>query len=515
MMLQRNSNLIAPGSSRATTRSPVSSVDRVFVPPTLDLQARTDMKTTVWQEEPVGSGDQVFVLQAFDSQASTDTTATALQEEPMDCGDTSSSSRVVNLQATVDSTITVRKGRSHSYDRKHLPSPQIKEVNIIQQSKDFKDSCHKVRSMEDMISTSRDFKDFRRITRNNTVQATDINDHKKEVRYPLRNRMVHSDLSLERDQKDNNFIGPCRQISGRKTRCETCSLMDDATLHFKSSVTLRQHTVISKNNATCSSCNIIYLITCRRCKIQYVGETVQTLKSRMNGHRSTINEKKNILIAQHFNSECTYTDISVQPIEVLEGNGYDEKISSLRKAREEYWIRELCTVYPYGLNDRCNGIDWASNTSTKPAMSIFNRIHSRRKPRRRTRKNKQISHFSLDNFFKDLLHIYNNHGYWMNYCRRTIASLPKKQLKLIALRLESQSWSLVHILPHLVSDVLSDILDFKLLPPLPQNVVKSRRSVFLKVYFHNPGIEQVHLTNLSKVATNKFQNISNIVIYQL
>ena len=24
-----------------------------------------------------------------------------------------------------------------------------------------------------------------------------------------------------------------------------------------------------------------------------------------------------------------------------------------RLQREEFWYRELCTVYPYGLNDRC------------------------------------------------------------------------------------------------------------------------------------------------------------------
>jgi hypothetical protein len=119
------------------------------------------------------------------------------------------------------------------------------------------------------------------------------------------------------------------------------------------------------------------------------------------------------------------------------------------------------------------------------------------------RKNKRISHFSLDNFFKDVLHVFNTRGYWMNYCRRTIASLPKKQLKLIALRLESQSWNLVHIFPRLVTDVLSDLLDFKLLPPLPQNGIKSRRSIFLKIYFHNPGIEQVNISKLLRLITDK------------
>ena len=48
----------------------------------------------------------------------------------------------------------------------------------------------------------------------------------------------------------------------------------------------------------------------------------------------------------------TLDDISIMPIEdeVFEPN--DEiSLPSKRLQREEYWYRELCTVYPYGLND--------------------------------------------------------------------------------------------------------------------------------------------------------------------
>ena len=48
-----------------------------------------------------------------------------------------------------------------------------------------------------------------------------------------------------------------------------------------------------------------------------------------------------------------------------------------------------------------------------------------------------------------------------------------------------------------------DLLDFKLLPPLPQNSIKSRRSVFLIIYFHNPGIEQVNISKLLRLITDK------------
>ena len=50
-------------------------------------------------------------------------------------------------------------------------------------------------------------------------------------------------------------------------------------------------------------------------------------------------------------------DISIMPIEevVLEPND-GISLPSERLQREEYWYRELCTVYPYGLNDIVKGV---------------------------------------------------------------------------------------------------------------------------------------------------------------
>ena len=45
-------------------------------------------------------------------------------------------------------------------------------------------------------------------------------------------------------------------------------------------------------------------------------------------------------------------------IEKIEGSGrtdknaIDSKVSSMRKKREDFWMKTLKTVYPYGLNDR-------------------------------------------------------------------------------------------------------------------------------------------------------------------
>ena len=100
------------------------------------------------------------------------------------------------------------------------------------------------------------------------------------------------------------------------------------------------------------------------------------LNKRMNQHRSTIFHKENGLIAQHFNNgKCSIEDLCVQPIEQIYGDGRDPKVVKLRKLRELYWMKELRTVFPYGLNDRCNGVDWTKKDLTDITSSIFNKIN--------------------------------------------------------------------------------------------------------------------------------------------
>ena len=50
----------------------------------------------------------------------------------------------------------------------------------------------------------------------------------------------------------------------------------------------RNPLLIFYDTITCTTPNIIYLISCRVCNIQYVGETKNSLKKRIYGHRSTI-----------------------------------------------------------------------------------------------------------------------------------------------------------------------------------------------------------------------------------
>ena len=65
-----------------------------------------------------------------------------------------------------------------------------------------------------------------------------------------------------------------------------------------------------------------------------------------------------LYLYHHFSSDGhTLDDISIMPIEevVLKPNDVIS-LPNKRLQREEYWYRELCTVYPYGLNDNVKGV---------------------------------------------------------------------------------------------------------------------------------------------------------------
>ena len=102
----------------------------------------------------------------------------------------------------------------------------------------------------------------------------------------------------------------------------------------------------------------------------------------------------------HFNSTCSLKDFSVQPIEIISGDGRSEKSTKQRKLREAYWIKELRTIYPYGLNDRCNGQDWSNRDDDSIASTIFNktRILERSVVIRRSISGVEIG--NMKNFFR-------------------------------------------------------------------------------------------------------------------
>ena len=150
-----------------------------------------------------------------------------------------------------------------------------------------------------------------------------------------------------------------------KNGCKMCHVLSTKD-HFVSSATHRiykSEIPASISKIDCNSCNLIYLITCRKCALQYVGETCQKIRDRFRIHNACMGnpdkDQNCRILSEHFNKgSCKGAAYSVNIIEKLEGDGRDENgkldpsMTTIRRKKETQWMLKLRTVFPYGLNDR-------------------------------------------------------------------------------------------------------------------------------------------------------------------
>ena len=113
----------------------------------------------------------------------------------------------------------------------------------------------------------------------------------------LRNLLVQAEVP----PTNNSSIPPIQHGMFRCTsRCVTCQEHILESDSFKSHTTGAHHKI--RGHITCTTSNIIYLISCRICGIQYIGETKNSLKKHFYGHRSTVKTQKlDTPVGQHFN----------------------------------------------------------------------------------------------------------------------------------------------------------------------------------------------------------------------
>ena len=108
-------------------------------------------------------------------------------------------------------------------------------------------------------------------------------------------------------------------------------------------------------NINCQSSNIIYLITCTTCGIQYVGQTKKRLLTRFQGHHFDIKNQNDTTVSRHFNKcpssqPARFEGIQISILSFIR-NPFHSKAGQIERDREEKrWIHPLATVVPKGLN---------------------------------------------------------------------------------------------------------------------------------------------------------------------
>jgi hypothetical protein len=105
----------------------------------------------------------------------------------------------------------------------------------------------------------------------------------------LRNLLVRAEMS-----KPNTTIGKSHSCGDK--RCKCCKHMQHSS-SYTSKVTGKQYTIFCSVN--CKSANVIYIIECSVCGLQYVGESKQPFHKRLNGHRSDLTKKTFLPVSQH------------------------------------------------------------------------------------------------------------------------------------------------------------------------------------------------------------------------
>ena len=100
---------------------------------------------------------------------------------------------------------------------------------------------------------------------------------------------VHHRQFRDECQQDSAARGKHLPEICHRTRCATCCIFKE-DFEFRSTITGRKYNIINKRDCEldCTTDNLIYLIECTNCHIQYIGETSQPLSGRFSDHKSRI-----------------------------------------------------------------------------------------------------------------------------------------------------------------------------------------------------------------------------------
>ena len=129
--------------------------------------------------------------------------------------------------------------------------------------------------------------------------------------------------------KESQSVPPIGFSKCNDKRCNTCVKGTfGETIH----VTQKNETFHIKQRITCKTANVVYCLTCKKCKAQYIGETAQELHARQRGHISDIRSNKAALpYVKHFRM-CGIENYTITGVKKVR-----ERDSLVRKEREQFY----------------------------------------------------------------------------------------------------------------------------------------------------------------------------------
>ena len=135
--------------------------------------------------------------------------------------------------------------------------------------------------------------------------------------------------------------------SGRK-RCEVCINVNE-TSTFTS--TMMGKTYLKNHRHYCNERCLVYLLTCNKYKIQYIGQTIDQFRPRWNNYKSESRKfiQEATCIQQHlFNHFCTSGHYGF--LEDVSLTFIDKTDPSDPLKRKDFWRSTFNTMAPFALN---------------------------------------------------------------------------------------------------------------------------------------------------------------------
>ena len=149
------------------------------------------------------------------------------------------------------------------------------------------------------------------------------NDYNKILKFIIKTKFTFTDVDNENNK---GLVHKCNS----KHKCALCVNLKPSD-SFPSSLAHRKYVTKcdGKNINTLNCSTSIYLITCCRCGLQYVGETVQSLGGRFSrrrtGMKNPFADNRCKILSKHFSvGLCRNANYIVNIIEKLSGPGKDD-----------------------------------------------------------------------------------------------------------------------------------------------------------------------------------------------
>ena len=129
----------------------------------------------------------------------------------------------------------------------------------------------------------------------------------------LKELLAPSRLKTAAEGRTDHHNNGCFKCN--RNRCDLCKNFVVESKSFLSFKTEKKYTIHS--SLSCDSKNVIYLASCKKCRLQYVGSTTTDFRIRFRNHKSAmLTNKTTCEVAVHFNKiPHTLDDFSFQCID--------------------------------------------------------------------------------------------------------------------------------------------------------------------------------------------------------